>query len=203
MNLTQIEKIKELSDEKVYKLRDFAVEMIRVYKHAEAEIAEKYLPEDRRRIDIKKDIETWNDKLNLIDEIIEERALGRPIIIKQSRHWWQNKDLDWFIENAEFAFRSGRKSGYKEQRVWIKTKSRYMNNGSMWFNCFEFDVEGYGVLIKAETTFNESIKEDMIEVDYNAKRLFIRTLQNNGHFSVINPSFFTKLFNLKDKYIKI
>ena len=51
--------------------------------------------------------------------------------LKQSKNWWQSKDLNWFIENADFAFTN---NGHKGNRVRIVTKEKL--NG---MNCFEFD----------------------------------------------------------------
>lgn len=63
----------------------------------------------------------------------------------QSKNWGSSKNIDWFINNAQFAFTN---RGYKGNRVHIVTKESI--NG---FNCFEFDNDRYGIVITSSSTY--------------------------------------------------
>lgn len=136
-----------------------------------------------------------------------------PIVLAQSPYWWQSKNIDWFIENAEFAFSKKNAVSYKERRIWIKTGSPYNHNQSdvkLDFNCFEFDIDRYGFIIKSETFFegNSFNEDEIIEKEFNVKRAFRKYLHRediHGEdcLKFLDPSFITRLRNFKSKYVKI
>jgi hypothetical protein len=125
----------------------------------------------------------------------------KKIILKQSRNWWQKKDLNWFIENAEFAFTN---NGYKGNRVRIVTKEKTGVNDRN--NCFEFDNNRYGIMITSESEYRDDWWSDMIaEKDYDVKKLLIKFLNEWGAGEFVNPKYvgIKKMFNSKDKYIEL
>ena len=140
-----------------------------------------------------------------------------PITLTQSRNWWQSKNIDWFIENAEFAFRKSNPVAYRARRVWIKTKVPYNHNEEadyepkLNFNCFEFDTDIHGIIIKCETFFNDDPPNDnVIEKDFNVKRAFVKYLHKEdeeyggGELKFLNPSLLRRLLSFrKSKHIKI
>lgn len=136
-----------------------------------------------------------------------------PITLTQSRNWWQSKNIDWFIENAEFAFRKSNPIAYKERRIWIKTKVPYYNNNIFEpkYNCFEFDTDRYGIIIKCETFFNDDPPNDnVIEKDFNIKRAFVKYLHKEdeeyggGELKFLNPSLLRRLLSFrKSRHIEI
>lgn len=123
---------------------------------------------------------------------------------KQSRNWWQKEDLNWFIENAEFAFTN---NGYKGNRVRIVTKKSLHTIGDSCIpmNCFEFDNDRYGIMITSESNFSEEWYNDMIvERSNDVTTLLIKFLNEWGAGEFINPKFKIKnLLNRKDKIITI
>lgn len=139
-----------------------------------------------------------------------------PITLTQSRNWWQNKNIDWFIENAEFAFRKINPVAYKERRLWIKTKVpynfemdySYSQFGNYFkYNCFEFDTDRYGIIIKCETFFND---DNIIDKNFNVKRAFEKYLRKEdeeyggGELKFLNPNLLRRLLSFrKSKHIKI
>ena len=138
-----------------------------------------------------------------------------PITLTQSRYWWQSKNIDWFIENAEFAFRKSNPIAYKERRLWIKTKVRYNHEDAdcepLNFNCFEFDTDIHGIIIKCETWFFQGTppNDDIIDKDFNVKRAFVKYLHKEedeyggGELKFLNPNLLRRLSNFKSKHIKI
>jgi|ERR1035437_4398380 hypothetical protein len=122
---------------------------------------------------------------------------------KQSRSWWQREDLNWFIENAEFAFTN---SGYKGNRVRIVTKKPlYITDGNSQMNCFEFDNDRYGIMITSESEYKGDFWEDItVEKSNDVVPFLIDFLETWGAGEFVNPKRSIKdLFNRKDKIITI
>lgn len=139
-----------------------------------------------------------------------------PITLTQSRNWWQNKNLDWFIENAEFVFRKRNPVSYKSRRIWIKTKVPYNHNEEadyepkLNFNCFEFDTDIHGIIIKCETIFCDTPPNDnIIDVNFNVKQAFVKYLEKEdlyggGELKFLNPNLLRRLLSFrKSRHIKI
>ena len=138
-----------------------------------------------------------------------------PITLTQSRNWWQSKNIDWFIENAEFAFRKSSPVAYKERRLWIKTKVRYNHEDAdcepLNFNCFEFDTDRYGIIIKCETWFFQGTppNDNIIDVNFNVKQAFSKYLEKEDLYGgtelkFLNPNLLRRLVSFrKSKHIKI
>ncbi len=102
------------------------------------------------------------------------------ITFKQSKNWWQSKDLNWFIENADFAFTN---SGYKGNRVSIVTKEKL--NGR---NCFEFDNDRYGIMITSESEYKHDYWHDLIvERTTDVIPMLVKFLNQWGAGEFINP----------------
>lgn len=138
------------------------------------------------------------------------------ITLTQSRNWWQSKNIDWFIENAEFAFRKSNPVAYKERRIWIKTKVPYnfyddATEPKLNFNCFEFDTDRYGIIIKCETWFQDTPpNDDIIDKDFNVKLAFAKYLNkeddeyDGGELKFLNPNLLRRLVSFrKSRHIKI
>lgn len=101
------------------------------------------------------------------------------ITFKQSKNWWQSKDLNWFIENADFAFTN---SGYKGNRVRIVTKEKL--NG---MNCFEFDNDRYGIIIVSETVFSNGLGETIVDSTKDVTTMLIKFFNEWGAGEFVNP----------------
>lgn len=101
------------------------------------------------------------------------------IIFKQSKNWWQSKDLNWFIENADFAFTN---SGHKGNRVRIVTKEEL--NG---MNCFEFDNDQYGIMITSETKFSKALGDTIVDSSKDVVTMLVNFLNEWGAGEFINP----------------
>jgi hypothetical protein len=104
------------------------------------------------------------------------------ITFKQSKSWWQSKDLNWFIENADFAFTN---NGYKGNRVRIVTKGHTGVNDRN--NCFEFDNDRYGIMITSETVFSKGLEESIVERTTDVIPMLIKFLNEWGAGEFINP----------------
>lgn len=101
------------------------------------------------------------------------------ITFKQSKNWWQSKDLNWFIENADFAFTN---SGYKGNRVRIVTKEKL--NG---MNCFEFDNDRYGIMITSETEFSKGLGDTIVDSTKDVIPMLVNFLNEWGAGEFVNP----------------
>lgn len=126
----------------------------------------------------------------------------KTLILKQSRNWWQNKDINWFIENAEFAFTEDRHHG---NRVRIKTKK--MLDGR---NVFEFDNDRYGIMITSESEFTLFTEKSITGKSLTPIVMLVDFLHTWGAGGFVNPQrrspieFIKDLFsNRKDKLISI
>ena len=123
--------------------------------------------------------------------------MNKNLILKQSRNWWQSKPLNWFVENALFAFTN---NGYKGNRVRIVTKMPNENG----MNCFEFDNDRYGIIITSESEFGGNLAQDILVKDTDVLRLLCKFLERLGAGEFINPKNvrLKRAFNKKDKYIE-
>lgn len=101
------------------------------------------------------------------------------ITFKQSKNWWQDKDLNWFIENADFAFTN---NGYKGNRVRIVTKVKL--NG---MNCFEFDNDRYGIMITSETEFSKGLGDTIVDSTKDVTTMLVKFLNEWGAGEFVNP----------------
>jgi hypothetical protein len=131
--------------------------------------------------------------------------MGKQIKFKQSRNWWQRENLNWFIENAEFAFTN---SLYKGNRVRIVTKKplySFGENNHIHMNCFEFDNDRYGIMITSESQYSEDFWGDVtVEKSNDVVPFLINFLEVWGAGEFVNPKRSIKdLFNRKDKIITI
>lgn len=100
-------------------------------------------------------------------------------VFKQSKNWWQSKDLNWFIENADFAFTN---NGYKGNRVRVVTKEKL--NG---MNCFEFDNDRYGIMITSESVFSKGLEESIVESTKDVTTMLVKFLNQWGAGAFVNP----------------
>lgn len=126
----------------------------------------------------------------------------KALILKQSRNWWQDRDLNWFIENAEFAFTEDGRHG---NRVRIKTKTTLDGR-----NVFEFDNDRYGIMITAESEFSPFTEKCIIGKSYTPIIMLVDFLHTWGAGDFVNPKrrnpieFIKDLFsNRKDKLISV
>lgn len=129
--------------------------------------------------------------------------MEKQIKFKQSRNWWQKEDLNWFIDNAEFAFTNSR---YKGNRVRIVTKKPLYSFGeNNKINCFEFDNDRYGIMITSESEYRRDFWEDItVEKSNDVTGLLIKFLNEWGAGAFVNHKRSIKdLFNRKDKIITI
>lgn len=125
------------------------------------------------------------------------------IKFKQSRNWWQKEDLNWFIENAEFAFTN---NGYRGNRIRIVTKIPLysIEDSDIKMNCFEFDNDRHGIIITSETMLSKGLEEMIVQRSNDVVDLFIEFLDKSGAGEFVNPKFsINDFFNRKDKIIKI
>lgn len=109
------------------------------------------------------------------------------IKFKQSKNWWQSKDLNWFIENADFAFTN---NGYKGNRVRIVTKKPLYSFGQdnhIHMNCFEFDNDRYGIIITSETMFSKGLEESIVERTTDVIPMLVKFLNEWGAGGCVNP----------------
>jgi hypothetical protein len=104
----------------------------------------------------------------------------QKIVIQQSKNWSQDLDLDWYIENAVFAFTN---SGYKGHRLRIVTKTKL---GGM--DCFEFDNDRYGVIITSESEFKNDHIDQVVVKSSNVKDMFVKFLYGYGCEEFVNPN---------------
>lgn len=110
------------------------------------------------------------------------------IKFQQSKSWWQPKDIDWFIKNADFAFTN---NGYKGNRVRIVTKQPlHTLYGKV--NCFEFDNDRYGIMITSETMFSKGLEETIVEKSTDVTGMLIKFLNEWGAGEFVNPKWSIK-----------
>jgi len=126
------------------------------------------------------------------------------ITFKQSKNWWQSKDLNWFIENADFAFTN---NGYKGNRVRIVTKKPLYilgENNDIEMNCFEFDNDRWGIMITSETMFNKVLEESITERTTDVIPMLVKFLNKWGAVGCINPKMnLTNIINTIKKNHKL
>ena len=72
----------------------------------------------------------------------------QAINFKQSRDWGKDKPISWLIANAKFSFTHAGHNGSRPHIVIDKELDKY--------NVFELDVERYGVVIKGNSSVDES-----------------------------------------------
>lgn len=72
--------------------------------------------------------------------------MKQTIKYQQSKNWWEVQDIDWMINNAQFAFTH---IGHRGNRVRIVTNVKL--NG---MNCFEFCNDKYGIRIVSASLFS-------------------------------------------------
>lgn len=124
-------------------------------------------------------------------EIINPK--NKQIKIQQSGNWWQTQDIDWFIENAQFAFTN---KLYKGDRVRIVTKKKLDGR-----NCFEFDYDRYGIYITSASEYSSRFWAQGIihEQTKDVVPLLLKFFEDWGCDEFVNPKpsfrlFFNKLF---------
>ena len=122
------------------------------------------------------------------------------IKFQQSKNWWQSKDLNWFIENADFAFTN---NGYKGNRVRIVTKKPlyvFGENNNIEMNCFEFDNDRYGIIITSETMFSKGFEESIVICTTDVVPMLVKFLNEWGAGEFVNPK--TTLRSIANKITK-
>ena len=98
--------------------------------------------------------------------------------LKQSRHWWVEKDLKWLIEHASYVYCISNDFN----RPIIVTVDNMMRS-----YCYKIDTDGCGITLSSHWEyFNQP---DVIRRSNDVKSFIIDFLNNYGASEYVNPSF--------------
>lgn len=107
--------------------------------------------------------------------------------IRQSRHWWIEKDLKWILDNADFMFL--RKY---DNRPCIVTKETLPSSANS--NCFKMDNDRYGILLNSHFEYHDSHALHIIKKSYYVKEHFPIWMKDWSE-EFFNPSEFSVMIS--------